>query len=371
MKRLLRSKFLPVNHRQNSFLDYHNFKQLTMSVAEFIPAFERMRMRCDVDKDEEQVIARFLSALRSEIADVIQLKQYWSFNDVCRLALQVEKQLLAKATQPTRFPTISRTPASTSLPPRVGPIKADPTITPTIPSGANSSAPRCYKCQGIGHLKRECPNKQIVGLVDEPTPTYDSDAEETMSSDVLYPDRGEALILQRVLNTSVADTSDDTLWLRNNIFCTKCTSKGKVCTVVIDGGSCENIVATSMVEKLNLPLQDHPEPYQLTWLKKGNILKVTHRCLVQFSIGNKYTDEIWCEVLPMDACHILLGRPWQYDRRAKQDGFRNTYSFKKDGLHITLAPYDPRDEGSTSMFMTRKEFTGLKKISRTILSLAS
>ncbi|GKB74275.1 hypothetical protein Tco_0935687 [Tanacetum coccineum] len=78
-------------------------------------------------------------------------------------------------------------------------------------------------------------------------------------------------------------------------FRTNCTSKGKVCTVIVDGGSCDNMVATTMVEKLGLQLHDHPEPYQLTWLKKGNLLKVKHKCLVQFSIGNKYADEIWCE----------------------------------------------------------------------------
>ena len=102
-----------------------------------------------------------------------------------------------------------------------------------------------------------------------------------------------------------------------------------MCSVVIDGGSCDNMVATSMVEKLGLDVEDHPEPYQLTWLKKGNAIKVSKRCLVHFSIGKKYKDEVWCEVIPMDACHILLGRPWQYDRRTKHDIFLNTYSFKK------------------------------------------
>ncbi|GJY90012.1 RNA-directed DNA polymerase [Tanacetum coccineum] len=67
------------------------------------------------------------------------------------------------------------------------------------------------------------------------------------------------------------------------------------------------MVSTTMVEKLGLPIQNHPDPYQLTWLKNGNLVKVTHRCLVHFSIGNKYTDELWCEVIPMNACHILLG----------------------------------------------------------------
>jgi hypothetical protein len=40
----------------------------------------------------------------------------------------------------------------------------------------------------------------------------------------------------------------------------------------------------------------------------------------------------------MDACHILLCRPWQFDTRKFHDGFLNTYSFEKDGTKITLAP---------------------------------
>ena len=30
--------------------------------------------------------------------------------------------------------------------------------------------------------------------------------------------------------------------------------------------------------------------------------------------------------MPMDCCHILLGRPWQYDRYAIHDGRLNQYS---------------------------------------------
>ncbi|GJS84251.1 putative reverse transcriptase domain-containing protein [Tanacetum coccineum] len=137
---------------------------------------------------------------------------------------------------------------------------------------------------------------------------------------------------------------------------TKCTAKGKVCSLIIDGGSCENMVALSMVEKLALLVEPHPEPYQLTWFKKGNIVKVNQRCLVQFSIGNRYSDEVWCEVIPMDVCHVLLGRPWQYDRRTKHDGFKNTYSFRKDGINITLAPLDSRETGTEALILTKSAF---------------
>ena len=56
-----------------------------------------------------------------------------------------------------------------------------------------------------------------------------------------------------------------------------------------------------------------------------------------FSIG-RYSDEVLCDVVPMHADHILLGRPWQYDRRVMHNGFRNRYSFEKDGKIIKLTP---------------------------------
>lgn len=39
---------------------------------------------------------------------------------------------------------------------------------------------------------------------------------------------------------------------------------------------------------------------------------VTKRCKVPFSMG-KYCDEVYSDIVDIDACHMLLGRPWQYD----------------------------------------------------------
>ena len=38
----------------------------------------------------------------------------------------------------------------------------------------------------------------------------------------------------------------------------------------------------------------------------------------------------------MDAFHLLLGRPWQFDRKACHDGEKNSYSFQKDGVTYIL-----------------------------------
>ncbi|MED6224984.1 hypothetical protein PIB30_117159 [Stylosanthes scabra] len=143
------------------------------------------------------------------------------------------------------------------------------------------------------------------------------DPQDKHEEEDMVADCGEALVVRHILNTAML--TEDESWLRHNIFHTRCTAQGKVCKVIIDSGSCGNVVASYKMEKLKIPTKEHPHPYKLQWLRKGNEVKVTKRCQVQFSIGSKYKDEVWCDVIPMDACHLLLGRPWQYDRRAIHD----------------------------------------------------
>ena len=116
----------------------------------------------------------------------------------------------------------------------------------------------------------------------------------------------------------------------------------KVCNVIIDGRSCTNVASTELVEKLRLlNLKQHRHLYRLQWLNNCGEIKVTKQVLMAFSIG-KYEDEVLCDVVPMHSCHILLGRPWQYDRRVTHDGFTNRYSFTTKKQPISLVPLTPK-----------------------------
>jgi len=96
-----------------------------------------------------------------------------------------------------------------------------------------------------------------------------------------------------------------------------------------------------MIEKLNLQTSTHPHPYNIQWLNQSKGLQVNSRCLVSFSIWKNYCDELWFDVIPMDACHMLLGRPWLFDRKVNHNGYLNTYSFTKDGKKVTLSSLTP------------------------------
>jgi len=94
-------------------------------------------------------------------------------------------------------------------------------------------------------------------------------------------------------------------------------------------------------------------------LQKGHQLLVDEQCEVEFQIG-KYKDNILCDVMPMDVCHILLGRPWQFDRGAVHDGKTNRYKFVKDGIRHTLVPIKEENaadaSGVKALLLGGKEF---------------
>ena len=83
---------------------------------------------------------------------------------------------------------------------------------------------------------------------------------------------------------------------------------GKVCRVIIDLGSTDNIISEEAVEKFKLEMIQHDNPYKVTWLNEKQHVLVGEQAWVEFTIG-RYKDIVLYDILPMDACHILLGRP--------------------------------------------------------------
>jgi hypothetical protein len=57
---------------------------------------------------------------------------------------------------------------------------------------------------------------------------------------------------------------------RNSLFRTACKTKDRVCKVIMDSGSTDNLISTEMVEKPELETTDHPNPYKVQWLQKGH-----------------------------------------------------------------------------------------------------
>ena len=84
--------------------------------------------------------------------------------------------------------------------------------------------------------------------------------------------QGDMLMVRRLLGSQMQPL-DDTQ--RENIFQTRCAINGKLCSLIVDGGSCTNFAIFRLVSKLNLETKPHPMPYRLQWLSEHEEVKVT------------------------------------------------------------------------------------------------
>jgi len=91
------------------------------------------------------------------------------------------------------------------------------------------------------------------------------------------PDEGEVLVIRRALSGLA---SQGVFEQRESIFHIRYTVGGKVCSLIIDGGSCANVASQSMVNKLKLSMTLHPKPYTIQWLNQTKVLQISTQCLL-------------------------------------------------------------------------------------------
>jgi hypothetical protein len=150
---------------------------------------------------------------------------------------------------------------------------------------------------------QECLERQNVARKTEAR-TQVTQADETIvvggNMEVLQQEQGENVMFRRVLlkpYTNVVEEPEQ----RKKSFKTKCKIQDKCCHLVIDGRSTENLVSIEVMEKWKLKIIPHPNPYKVSWLKRGQHHTVTHICLLSFQIG-KFSEQVLCYIVEMDAC---------------------------------------------------------------------
>jgi hypothetical protein len=358
LKAIMRRRFVPSHFYRDLYQKLQNLTQGSRSVEDYHKEMEVAMIRANVEEDREATMARFLSGLNRDIANIIELQHYVEVEDMVHMAMKVERQLKRKGT--ARYTSVSNTTWKSKWDkndPAEAKRKTEPPMgkdegtsnKPKVESQPSRNRDiKCFKCLGSGHIASQSPNRRVMIMRDNGEVMTESEddsdgmpelVDASDDDEVVYPVTGESLVARRALNTHFK--VDDAEQQRENIFHTRCHVNNKVCSMIIDGGSCTNVASIILVEKLNLPTLKHSRPYKLQWLQDCGEIKVNKQVLISFSIG-KYKDEVLCDVALMHAGHILLGRPWQFDRKVTHDGFKNRYSFVKDSRTVTLVPLTPR-----------------------------
>jgi hypothetical protein len=96
----------------------------------------------------------------------------------------------------------------------------------------------------------------------------DFDGDGGAEKEFVTKDDGPLFMVRRVCFTPWKTKDGDEQC--HNLFHSRCTIRGKVCQLVIDSGSCKNVVAEEVVKKLALEMEQHPNPYHLEWQMSVN-----------------------------------------------------------------------------------------------------
>jgi hypothetical protein len=96
-------------------------------------------------------------------------------------------------------------------------------------------------------------------------------------------------------------------------------------------------VSVDFVTKIGLTTRAHTHPFYIQWHNNNGKAKVTHIACIHVSIGT-YHDYADCDVVPMQACSLLLGHPWEFYTDVAHHGRTNKYTLVHKGKKITLLP---------------------------------
>jgi hypothetical protein len=91
--------------------------------------------------------------------------------------------------------------------------------------------------------------------------------------------------------------------------------KGSPLQFIVKSGSQKNLISAEFVKQLGLPTTTHPQSYTIRWLHQGWDLRVSQQCRLPYNI-KPFTDEVLCDIDPLDVCDVLLGQPYLWKRHA-------------------------------------------------------
>jgi hypothetical protein len=217
----------------------------------------------------------------------------------------------------------------------------------------------CHRCHGIGHFQCDCPSKKSYIAIanrgyESASDTEDdlalqtnhagdlvdgSDIEQVFGSEHTVEYSTKTYVMQRVLSANVDPFEK---LQRHNLFQIFFIIKDYCVRIIIDGGSCNNLVSADFVTKIGLMICAHTHPYCIQWLNNSCKAKVTHITRVHFSIDT-YHDYADCDVVLMQACSVLMGHPWEFDTDTVHHGRSNKYTLIHKGKKITLLPLMPNE----------------------------
>jgi hypothetical protein len=298
----MKVKFIPRDYQITLVRRMHNLRQKLMTVKEYTEEFYKLNIRAGHRESDDEKVSRYMNGLRYDIQDEMSMKTIRMVEDAYQMALKTEEKISHKKGQRGRGRSQPRgkavaqdkyqKPKEEWKKPqgrieRGGTSQRGPHVEQraqhieqgggyadanTFPCTRGRGRGRggviiCFTCGKNGHKSFECPekNKDIGEAHITEAQKHDTEMEDA--------EGGRPLGMHKVLLTPEKEVENSAQ--RTRLFITACKTKDRVCKVIVDSGSTDNLVSTEMVEKIELETTDHPSPYKVSWLQKGHQVSVT------------------------------------------------------------------------------------------------
>ena len=191
--------------------------QGTQSVDAYFKELETILIKIDMHESEESKMAIFVSGLRRDIQDVVELYEYSSLEKLVHLAIKVESQISKKTSfQKSHndgfYHSSWKNKTSSNFPSNFKESTYKPRESRPSPSTPKSptktSNRKCFKCLGYGHIASNCLSKCNMMMHDgivlsdhnsqrSKSPNTSRSASENESE---IPCEGDLLVVRRMLS---------------------------------------------------------------------------------------------------------------------------------------------------------------------------
>ncbi|KAJ4705043.1 Retrovirus-related Pol polyprotein from transposon 17.6 [Melia azedarach] len=221
-------------------------------------------------------MARFIAGLNKEIANVVDLQHYMEMEELLDKVIKVEKKIKSKWFKSSLASSSSwkfnwkhnKATLKTKEEAKKKDLDTVSKYKTEAKTFSKSREIKCFKCQGFENIASQCLNKRVMIVLENGEIKSASSSEDEMPPledcfdvEVQEPVHDDLLVTRRALSIKLKDNVDEEQY--DHIFHSKCHVKDKVCTMIIDSGSCINVPSTLLIDKLNLHTIKYPKPYKL------------------------------------------------------------------------------------------------------------
>ena len=171
----MRARFVPPSYRKELLLKLQRLHQGPRSVSEYFKELKSQMRRVEIKETNKEKIRRFVSGLRRDINDQVELYEYSTLENVFTLALGIEIQLkrkrrARKSYSPNHYFSHSwkgkdkkkhdKLPCNSHQEP---PSKSkSPSDHIPHSTSSRSSSIKCFKCLGYNQITLNSPTKRTM-----------------------------------------------------------------------------------------------------------------------------------------------------------------------------------------------------------------